>query len=644
MKKTAASTMLAVLAMLAVLSAFTISALTYTSSVSKNVVSTNTLRRATEVADGSLDYMFAYWRELEKEQPNTLRPSADFSGIPLPTASLFPTLTNFTASRGLNPTTGTKYTIANYMVQAVTPQNATLVAAGSPGSGSQPALSDTTPVPVSTGMSPDQTTSNYLASVDVTLPAFAGRMITVNMRRIFQKQITSPWQYAIFYNDLLEINPGAPQTITGWVHTNNSLYTAMSNLTFNSKVDYGNDWGNPQFAPGDNDHTGTTPTSPSYPSNLPPARGQIQLPFGMDPTQIFTATNPNNTSYIELIQPPVTGYPDPIPEQRYYDQAQIRILVDGSNNVTMSDINGNAISSTATNSSASYAARALYTLFNSAVTTNQSIQDVREAATMRIVTLDVSQITSALTLPSAGGTGYLLGYNLGTFGTGGSAVTSDSTHTVGTINWNGIVYIADTSGSSTVKRGVRLKNGAKILGPGLTVASQNPVYIQGDFNTGKTSSTNTPANTANDGTGNNVVSGYTEVPCAVLADAVNILSNAWSDANTTLSSRIASPTTINAAIVSGIVPTGSGGSGANSYSGGAENFPRFLENWSGKTFTYYGSMVELYKSQQSTGYWGNANVYNPPNRNWHFDTLFYTSPPPGTLKIVTYVKGQWFVQ
>ena len=37
------------------------------------------------------------------------------------------------------------------------------------------------------------------------------------------------------------------------------------------------------------------------------------------------------------------------------------------------------------------------------------------------------------------------------------------------------------------------------------------------------------------------------------------------------------------------------------YSGGVENFPRFLEDWSGKTFTYYGSMLELYNSQQ--GYW-----------------------------------------
>jgi len=175
----------------------------------------------------------------------------------------------------------------------------------------------------------------------------------------------------------------------------------------------------------------------------------------------------------------------------------------------------------------------------------------------------------------------------------------------------------------------------------------NPVYIQGDYNTGRTGSSETPANSANNGTGSNIVSGYTEQPCAVLGDAVNILSNSWSDSasSSSVSSRVASPTTVNTAIVSGIVPTGLATSGANSYSGGAENFPRFLEDWSGgKTFTYYGSMVELFQSKQSIGFWGNGNVYSPPNRNWNFDTLFYTQPPPGTLTIVTYSKARWYME
>ena len=604
--------MLAVLAMLVVLSACMYGVLNYTATVSRNVVGSNAMRRSTEVGDGALDYMFSHWRELMKEQPSALPPSKTFATIPLPTQALFPAVSNFTASRGANPATGTKYTIANYLVQAVDPQMNALSATP---------LTDTTTVPTSTGMSADQTTTSYLASADVTLPAYGGRMVTVKLRRVFQKQITSPWQYAIFYNDLLEMHPGAAQTITGWVHTNGSLYSAHGgNLTFMSKVDYGNDWAI-DYAPGDLDHTGDTKVTPSYPNNLPPARGQIQLPFGMDPTQIFTATNPNNTNYSELIQPPVAGFPDPIASSRYYTQADIHIMVDGSNTVVMTDNAGTTINSSSTGNDL-----ALYNTFKNAITTGDSIQDNREGSTMRIVTLDVSKITSALTPTSSGGTGYLTG-----------AV------------FKGIVYIADTSGTASVKRGVRLKNGASLAG-GLTVASQNPVYIQGDYNTGQTASLTTPANTANNSTGNNVVSGYVEQPAAVLADAVTILSNAWQDSDgaqdLTSNARNATPTTVNTAIVAGIVPTGTAGAPTNAqtYSGGAENFPRFLEDWGGQTFTYYGSMVELYKSQQSVGFWGRDNVYNPPLRNWHFDTLFYTKPPPGSLQIVTYVKQRWYVQ
>ena len=133
---------------------------------------------------------------------------------------------------------------------------------------------------------------------------------------------------------------------------------------------------------------------------------------------------------------------------------------------------------------------------------------------------------------------------------------------------------------------------------------------------------------------------YTRQPCSIVADAVNVLSNSWVDANSTggVSSRVASNTTINAAIVSGIVPSGSNG---NNYSGGAENFPRFLEDWSDATLTYYGSMVELYKSQQSIGTWGNANVYSPPTREWFFDKSFRRDTPPGSPMLFTYVKGKW---
>ncbi len=98
----------------------------------------------------------------------------------------------------------------------------------------------------------------------------------------------------------------------------------------------------------------------------------------------------------------------------------------------------------------------------------------------------------------------------------------------------------------------------------------------------------------------------------------------------------ASNTTVNAAFLSGNVPSANG-----NYSGG-EIFPRFLENWGGKTVTYYGSMIELYQSKQAIGRWGSQNVYDAPNRAWYFDTNFVSTPPPGLLVSYNYRRSRWY--
>jgi len=448
---------------------------------------------------------------------------------------------------------------------------------------------------------------NYIASADVTLPTLTGT-VAAKVRRVFSKQQLSPWNYAIFYADPLEIHPGPPFTVTGWVHTNFNLYTAHSTLTFADKVTYASDWF-VNFMPGDQRHTGETPTSPGWPSNLPPARDIALQPFGLDSTAIFSTSdpNPNNDSYRELIQPPVSGYTDPIGSSRYWNQASVAIQVDASNNVTIGQPNANG---TITPFSTS---NSLYTMFSSAITTNQTIQDNREAASVRLVTLDLSKIEN---------------------NTSGLSPSYKSTA------FNGIVYVYDNSNTSGSRRGVRLLNGSKIPSTGLTVASVNPVYVQGNFNTG-----GTPPSNGNPGDPTSPqVSGYTRAPCSIIADAVNILSNSWNDANSFAgtSSRVASNTTVNTAILAGIVPSAPTG-GDGSYSGGAENFPRFLEDWSSAVLTYYGSMVELYQSQQSSGEWGKANVYVPPTRRWYFDKNFKTTPPPGSLMVYSYVKGRWNV-
>src|SRR5262249_26855250 len=83
------------------------------------------------------------------------------------------------------------------------------------------------------------------------------------------------------------------------------------------------------------------------------------------------------------------------------------------------------------------------------------------------------------------------------------------------------------------------------------------------------------------------------------------------------------------------------------YSGGVENFPRFLENWSGSIpVTYNGSMVVLFPSQYATNFWQNTGVYyNAPKRLWAFDVNFLQQNklPPDTPQSRKPVRGQWSI-
>lgn len=90
-------------------------------------------------------------------------------------------------------------------------------------------------------------------------------------------------------------------------------------------------------------------------------------------------------------------------------------------------------------------------------------------------------------------------------------------------------------------------------------------------------------------------------------------------------------TEISAALLVGIVPSnhnpsgltdGPPSSGANQqYSGGAHNFPRFLESWNGQDLYIRGSMVALFESRVAMEPW-NLRVYTAPNRNWGLHQSF----------------------
>jgi hypothetical protein len=160
------------------------------------------------------------------------------------------------------------------------------------------------------------------------------------------------------------------------------------------------------------------------------------------------------------------------------------------------------------------------------------------------------------------------------------------------------------------------------------VASGSPIYVLGNYN---------QTNPANLGTANT----STTLPASLVGDAVTILSVNWSDANSrlALASRAARPTTVNAAILAGAVETANG-----NYSGGMENFPRFLETWGlANPLTYNGSMVKMFPSLYATNIWGLGNVYNPPKRDWAYDLNFNTPTklPPLTPSLLKIFRNVW---
>ena len=223
---------------------------------------------------------------------------------------------------------------------------------------------------------------------------------------------------------------------------------------------------------------------------------------------------------------------------------------------------------------------------------------------------------------------------------------------------------------------------------GITVASENMVYIAGNYNTigignGYGASSYTVG-------GSNLNSGKLtdyngpQVPASIVCDAFSPLSKTWFDANSAMypegssnpssgpfgiGYRIADAgttdsryeTAVRAALMFGTTISAmqaTGGTAARNNaglisSGGMHNAPRFLEQWAysgstwsgNHTWSFSGSMVTLFNSTQAFAPWENARAvtYTPPVRNWSFDSTFtdQNKLPPGT-PFFQYVQSSGF--
>jgi Tfp pilus assembly protein PilX len=224
------------------------------------------------------------------------------------------------------------------------------------------------------------------------------------------------------------------------------------------------------------------------------------------------------------------------------------------------------------------------------VITTKSFWDDREKKTMTVTEVDISELRDKLSTMMPSG-------------------------------FNGILYVSQDGDGQAV----RLVKGEKLPDGGFTVISENPVYVQGDYNT------------------------KNKVPAAVMADAMTVLSSNWeknesdTKGDQVFENRPAKKTEVNAAFALG--PNRESELGYTN--GQLNNLIRFLENWEGVDLTYKGSLVALWHSKRAQGDFCHGasckkDYYSPPNRIWSYDTLFNTNPPPGTPKGIVILKGRWW--
>lgn len=413
------------------------------------------------------------------------------------------------------------------------------------------------------------------------------------------------FQFAIFYNGLLEFTWAAPFTIRGRVHSNGDIYTGSAwDLTFNSSVTSAKNivkkgWAGYSLS----SMSGKITYKSIKATNVP----TLSLPIG---------TNNTPAAVREIIRMPPAGESmnTPLGTNRYYNKAELVLLV--SNNTVTAQIRQQGGFDTLPTSqvwmTTNAATLASLPYFLSVTNT---FKDFRENKTIQTTQIDVGKFTRWAS------TNLLVGGKLGQ--TGGSN------------NVPNILYVADyrTTTASTLS-GIRLTNGVSLPGRGLTVATPNPLYTWGNFNCPNSSHLNT-TNTSQ------------TKPSSLISDAWTALSTSWKDSysNLSLNSRTAGNTTVNAAIISGMVD--SDASDGSPFSGGAMNMPRLLEHWgngSSTKLTLNTSIVNLYNSVYATTTWKTPGTYYyAPIRDFNFDLNFtdMTKLPPGTPMLSALIRGSW---
>jgi len=422
--------------------------------------------------------------------------------------------------------------------------------------------------------------------------------VTVKVRQMIARNKTYTFQHAVFYTEDLEMIPGRDMNLSGRIHSNDDIYIDSNGATFTIDTDYLNGVGKIYKKRKDSgfELSGTVNIwnqATSTFRGMHEAGDSVPMdsdhPDWIDASQVrWGGTVKSGVHGVTSLAVPSVGS---VQEGGfYYQKADVKV------------INGDVYCG------GSKLVEGVNVPVGT-VTVDEDFYNNRESKNVKMSNIDLKKLS---------------GWEQDVDSDGNPVFDSDG-NPVEVQNYpnylpdNGLIYATNNNAAPSQQPGVRLVNGTEInSGVGLTVVSNVPVYVQGDYNT------------------------VNKKPAAVICDAINLLSNNWDDANSSLdlSERVAQSTTVNVAIITGIVPTVGG-----VYSGGLENLPRMHEKWSGKTLYIRGSFVVLWNSLFGTNPWAyGGDYYTAPNRDWDYDLDFNDSSnlPPMTPFAVGARRIAWW--
>jgi hypothetical protein len=415
----------------------------------------------------------------------------------------------------------------------------------------------------------------------------------------------------------------------GWLTSDDDDFYDLANQLYEGNLQTGDHGVLPQHPVGVTDYVEDTDTSTSAKEALNPAYAIIQPVLNKNELDIPSAA-------VDPVAHKIARDRNEVEKQKYAYKAGMVIQVAGDGSLTYGTYERNADNEIEYESDGSPKIRQLVPSDNFAVyspfleTSGEIVggmHDRRQAADLNMVEIDVEKFKDLV-------------HDNDESDWGGSSDQKPEKW------WNGTVYVEFETEDATSSRpdfvnpaksgfALKLKNGKEIPSPdfsadkGMTVATNQMLYVQGHYNSDGNLSTGSPTEPDKPG---DFGEENEEAPAALVADSLTFLSENWDDKDSasSLSDRSAQPTEVSAAVMTGLVPSGKDGS--NSYSGGVENFPRFLEDWAGKDLVIRGSMVALFESEVgASGLWGYGDVYKAPGRKWGFNEKFAEGfLPPGT--------------